>query len=106
LNFWSWFTAPGWLSMILDTGEFLAFGLYFLLLGSLARQQGTDGERQESPKIWAYIEFTLFILFTLLFFIVGAEGLPYTIFGALYLLSLMIAIVVTIRMRKTVEALS
>lgn len=106
LNFWSWFTAPGWLSMILDTGEFLAFGLYFLLLGSLARRQGTDGERQESPKIWAYIEFTLFILFTLLFFIVGAEGLPYTIFGALYLLSLMIAIVVTIRMRKTVEALS
>jgi hypothetical protein len=37
---------------------------------------------------------------------IGAEGLPYTIFGALYLLSLMIAILVTIRMRKTVEALA
>jgi membrane-bound metal-dependent hydrolase YbcI (DUF457 family) len=105
LNFWSWFTMPDWLKIILDTGEFLAFGLYFLLLGSLARQQNTDPERRASSRMWAYIEFSLFILFTALFFRLGARGLQNTIFGALYLLSMIVAIVVTIQMRKTVETL-
>ena len=106
LNFWSWFVVPDWLSILLDTGEFLAFGLYFLLLGSLARRQGTDGQHQGSLTTWAYLEFVLFILFTFLFFMMGARGLPYTIFGALYLLSLIAAIVVTIQMRKTINAIS
>lgn len=105
LNFWSWFTMPDWLKIILDTGEFLAFGLYFLLLGSLARRQNTDVNRQSSSKAWAYIELSLFILFTILFFSLGTRGLQNTIFGALYLLSLIIAIVVTIQMRKTIETL-
>jgi membrane-bound metal-dependent hydrolase YbcI (DUF457 family) len=104
LNFWSWFVVPDWLQIILDTGEFLAFGLYFLLLGSLARRQNTDTERQGSSKTWAYIEFALFILFTVLFFSIGAAGLQSTIFGALYLLSMIIGIVITIRMRRTVES--
>jgi len=106
LNFWSWFTMPEWLKIILDTGEFLALGVYFLLLSSLARRQSTDPERQGSSKTWAYIEFSLFILFTVLFFGIGAKGLPYTIYGALYLLSLIIATVISIQMRKTVEAFS
>ena len=29
LNFWSWFVTPAWLKILLDTGEFLAFGFYF-----------------------------------------------------------------------------
>jgi membrane-bound metal-dependent hydrolase YbcI (DUF457 family) len=106
LNFWSWFTMPDWLKIILDAGEFLAFSLYFLLLGSLARHQNTDTERRGSSRTWAYIEFSLFILFAVLFFSIGTKGLQNTIFGALYLLSMIIAIVVTIQMRKTVEMLS
>ena len=106
LNFWRWFDVPEWLGIILETGEFLAFGLYFLLLNSLARRQNIDRERQRSTKTWAYIEFVLFFLFTLLFFVLGADGLLYTVFGALYLLSMIIAIVITIQMRKTVESLS
>lgn len=105
LNFWSWFSVPSWLSILLDTGEFLAFGLYFLLLSSLARRQGTDLERLGMSKTWTYIELALFFLFTLLFFMLGADGLPYTIFGALYLLSIIVAIVMTIQMRKTLETL-
>jgi len=35
LNFWAGVTVPTWLKIILDTGEFLAFGLYFMLLVSL-----------------------------------------------------------------------
>jgi membrane-bound metal-dependent hydrolase YbcI (DUF457 family) len=106
LNFWSWFVMPDWLIILLDTGEFLAFGLYFLLLGSLARRQNTDMQHQLSSNLWMYIEFGLFILFTALFFRIGAEGLPRTIFGVLYLLSIIIAIVITIQMSKTVETLS
>jgi membrane-bound metal-dependent hydrolase YbcI (DUF457 family) len=106
LNFWSGFTEPVWLRIILETGEFVAFGLYFLLLHSLARRQGTDAEQEGTIKTWMYLEFALFLLFTVLFFRMGAEGLPYTIFGALYLLSTIVAIAITIRMRRTVETLS
>jgi membrane-bound metal-dependent hydrolase YbcI (DUF457 family) len=105
LNFWSWFVTPVWLQILLDTGEFLAFGLYFLLLGSLAHRYGTDAAHQGSSRIWAYIEFVLFVLFTALFFIVGTKGLPYQVFGGLYLLSLVVGMVITVRMRGTVESL-
>jgi hypothetical protein len=53
-----------------------------------------------------YLEFALFLLSAVLFFKMGAEGLQYTIFGALYLLSTIVAIVITVRLRRTVETLS
>ena len=106
LNFWSWFQMPDWLNIILETGEFLAFGLYFLLLASLAERQNTDRQYQRTSKTWAYIEFVLFLIFAVLFFSLGGQGLQYTIFGALYLISMIMAIVITIQMRKTVENLS
>ena len=105
LNFWNWFTTPAWLKIFLDTGEFLAFGLYFLMLGSLALRYGTDVNRQRSSRTWSYIEFALFILFTALFFSVGTQGLIYQVFGGLYLLSLIVGIVITIRMKQTVESI-
>lgn len=105
LNFWSWFTTPAWLKILLDTGEFLAFGLYFLLLGSLAVRHGTDADRQRSSTTWAYIEFGLFVLFTAVFFIMGSKGLQYQVFGGLYLLSLIVGMVITIRMKRTIETI-
>lgn len=105
LNFWSWFVTPGWLKILLDTGEFLAFGLYFLLLGSLAQRHGTDTERQRPSRTWAYIEFGLFVLFTTLFFTIGPKGLQYQVFGGVYLLSLIVGMVITIQMKDTVESL-
>lgn len=102
LNFWNWFVMPAWLKVLLDTGEFLAFGLYFFLLGSLARQYGTDRGRQGSSKVWAYIEFGLFVLFTALFF-ATSKSIYHTVFGALYLLSLIVALVITVRMKQTLE---
>jgi membrane-bound metal-dependent hydrolase YbcI (DUF457 family) len=105
INFWSGFVVPSWLKMLLETGEFLAFGLYFLMLASLAARYGTDRDRQRSPRIWAYVEFVLFILFTLLFFTIGTTGIVYQVFGGLYLVSLIVGMVITIRMRQTVETL-
>lgn len=105
LNFWSWFTVPAWLKIILDTGEFLAFGLYFLLLVSLSQRHGTDTGRQGSTRIWGYIELGLFVVFTSLFFTIGTKGLIYQIFGALYLISLIVGMVITTKMKQTVESL-
>jgi membrane-bound metal-dependent hydrolase YbcI (DUF457 family) len=105
LNFWAWFEVPAWLKIILDTGEFLAFGLYFLLLVSLSQRYNTDTERQNSTRMWGYAELILFIVFTALFFAIGTHGLIYQIFGALYLISLIVGMVITTKMRKTVESL-
>ena len=105
LNFWSWFVTPVWLKIFLDTGEFLAFGLYFMLLASLAHRFGTDAARQSATKIWAYIEFALFVLITTLFFTMGTGGLLYQAFAVLYLLSLILSVMITIRMKSTIEAL-
>lgn len=104
LNFWRWFTTPAWLKILLDTGEFLMFGLYFLLLGSLALRANTDPDRRRSVHMWAVMQFALFILFTLIFFMLGGKGLQYQVYGGLYLLSLVAAFVITIRMKRTVEA--
>ena len=104
LNFWSGVTVPTWLKIILDTGEFLAFGLYFMLLVSLSQRHTTDVTRQNSTRIWAYIEFALFVLFTVLFFAIGTKGLHYQVFGALYLISLIVGMTITARMKDTVEA--
>jgi membrane-bound metal-dependent hydrolase YbcI (DUF457 family) len=106
VNFWRWFETPVWLKIFLDTAEFLLFGLYFLLLGSLAQKQHTDGERRRSLTMWAILQFALFILFTLMFFLMGANGLQYTVYGALYLFSMILALVLTIGMRQTVETIS
>ena len=104
LNFWSWFTTPAWLTILLETAEFLAFGLYFLLLVSLSQTHDADADRQRSTKTWAYIEFLLFIVFTALFFSIGRAGLHYQIYGGLYLVSLIVGMVITIRMRRALEA--
>ena len=103
LNFWSWFVMSDWLKIILDTGEFLAFGLYFILLGSLARQHKTNEDYLPKLRGFANVQFGLFLLFTVLFFL--GQKSAYTIFGVLYLLSMFYAIGVTLRMRKTIEVL-
>ena len=105
LNFWAGFETPAWLKILLDTGEFLAFGLYFMLLVSLSERHGTDTERQGSTRILGYAELILFVVFTALFFTIGTKGLIYQIFGALYLISLIVGMVITTKMKKTVESL-
>jgi len=111
LNFWAWFVKPVWLSILLDTAEFLMFGLYFLLLVSLSRKSDMDTNRQGSTKIWAYVEFGLFVIFTVLFFNVNSTGLDYAkslyykIYGGLYMVSLIAGMIITTRMKQSVESL-
>jgi len=111
LNFWAWFQKPVWVSILLDTAEFLMFGLYFLVLVSLSRKNNMDVNRQQSTKIWAYIELTLFVIFTALFFNSNAQGfnyakgLYYLIYGGLYIVSLVVGMAITTKMKQTVETL-
>ncbi len=104
LNFWTWFTTPVWLGKLLETAEFLFFGLYFALLVSLARRSNTDMEYLPRLRFWMAAQFILFAIFTLLTFTMKSGY--FTIYGALYLLSLILAFGVSIRMRRTIEALT
>jgi membrane-bound metal-dependent hydrolase YbcI (DUF457 family) len=105
LNFWRGFVKPDWVQIFLDTGEFLAFGLYFVLLLSLVRRNRINMERQTILRAWAYMQFALFILFTVLFLFAPAIPLLHTIYGALYLGSLIAAIVLTVNVREMVESM-
>jgi membrane-bound metal-dependent hydrolase YbcI (DUF457 family) len=101
INFWANSNPPAWFMTFLDqASEFLFFGLFLWVLGIWARNSNTDGEFMKKQRLWMWLEFALFATFTagLIF------GKEYkTISGALYLFSLIMTFLVTIRMRKTVE---
>jgi membrane-bound metal-dependent hydrolase YbcI (DUF457 family) len=101
LNFWSWYTMPVWLENLLNTGEFLALGLFFWLLVSIAVRNGTDKEYQSMARLWAYLMFGLFVIFTIMAFAMSSGW--FTIYGGLYLLALFLAVGVTIRMKTTIQ---
>jgi len=102
VNFWGGVTPPEWFDKLMLSIEFLFFGLFFLWLGSRARQQGTDKDYLSRLRGWTWVQFALFLVFTALVYTMQKGFLiPY---GAVYLLSLGLAIGVTIRMRQTVEA--
>lgn len=102
INFWANSNPPEWFMKFMEPAEFLCFGLYLWVLGTLAHKQNTDNEFVNQHRIWMWLEFALFIIFTPLAYIMTKGYL--TIFGALYLFSLFMTFFVTIRMRKTLEA--
>jgi membrane-bound metal-dependent hydrolase YbcI (DUF457 family) len=100
INLWSNFPVPGWYDFM-EPAEFLFFGLFLWALGGWARKFSTDGDFLKMNGIWMWLEFALFIVFT--------AGLVLgmhlkIISGAVYLFSLFMTFIVTIRMKKTVEA--
>lgn len=102
INLWANTTPPAWFMKFMDPAEFLFFGIYLWALGSWARKYNTDETFASKHRMWMMIEFALFVIFTPLAYIMTKGFL--TIFGAVYLFSIMTAFFVTIRMRKTVEA--
>jgi membrane-bound metal-dependent hydrolase YbcI (DUF457 family) len=104
INFWSGVTPPVWFDKLMLPAEFLFFALFFIGLSTLARRQGTDLEYLRRLRTWTWLEFDLFLIFTaLVFFLQKGFMTPY---GLVYMLSLGLAIGVTIRMRKTADAMS
>jgi len=102
LNFWRNAQPPTWFMAFMNPAEMLMFAIYLYALGAWARKYGTDIDFQPKLFNWMIFELVLFITFTLLMFTADAGFL--TIFGVLYLFSLLMVFFVTIRMRDTVEA--
>jgi len=104
INFWSWYTMPDWWYNKFESAvEFLLIAVFFLLLASLARKQGTDGDFLKKLKTWTWVEFGLFAIFLVLVYTWSGY---FIIYGALYILSLGLALGITARMRKTIEAVA
>jgi hypothetical protein len=81
----------------------LFFAGYFWSLGVLARRQGTNLDRLGSLRVWTAVQLSLFLIFLVLVYTLDSGFM--TIYGAVYLLSLGLAFVVTIQMRQTVEGI-
>ncbi len=101
LNFWSNVTPPDWWTKLMYPVELLFFALFFLTLDSMARKQGSDLRYLGKLRIWTGLEGVLFLVFLVLVYTLSKGFM--TIFGAVYLLSLGLAIGIAIRMRTTIE---
>jgi membrane-bound metal-dependent hydrolase YbcI (DUF457 family) len=102
VNLWAGYSPPEWFMKFMDPLEFLFFAIYLWGLGAWSLKAGTDGETRKTHRAWLIFELVLFALFTPLAYIMTRGFL--TLFGAFYLLSLIMAFFLTIRMRRTVEA--
>ena len=102
INFWSGVTMPDWwYNKFESAAEFLLIGIFFLVLANLAQKQGTDLDFLKKLKVWTWVQFSLFVVFLLLVYLWEGYFIPY---GALYILSLGLALGITIRMRKTIDS--
>ena len=104
INFWRSFTPPAWWYNKFESAlEFGLMALFLFILGRLALKQGTDIEFLPKLKIWTRIEVVLFVAFLVLVYTWSGYYIPY---GAMYILSLSMVLIITIRMRKTIEAVA
>jgi len=103
VNFWSTYTPPEWWYNKLESAlEFGLIALFLFMLGRFAIRQGTDEDFLPKLRIWMWVEVTLFVVFLVLVYTWSGYFIPY---GAIYIFSLILALIVTIRMRATVEAI-
>lgn len=104
VNLWKYVTPPEWWSKLMMPVEFLFFGLFLALLGVKARRASTDESHLRTLRVWSIVQVALFVVFIVLAYTMERGFLvPY---GALYLLSLGLVFGTTIRMRRTVEAVT
>ncbi|KAA3659097.1 MAG: metal-dependent hydrolase [Chloroflexi bacterium] len=104
VNFWQGSSPPEWFSKFLMPVEMLFFAFYFWTLIVLARRQNTNLDRLKALQVWTAVQAFLFLLFLVLVYTMDSGFL--TIYGAVYLLSLGLAFVLTIRMRQTIESIT
>ena len=102
VNFWEGVVVPEWFDKLMGPTEFLFLGLYFMWLANYARSHKTDSGFLKTLRGWTIAMLVLLVIFTPLVYIMQ-KGFQ-TIFGVFYLISLTATLVITIRMRQTVEA--
>ena len=103
INLWGSYTPPAWwLNKFESALEFGMFALFLYILGRFAAKQATDTDFLPKLKIWIRVEMVLFAAFLVLVYIWSGY---YIAFGAAYIFSILLAVIVTFRMRKTIESL-
>ena len=102
VNLWSNVTPPGWWMKLMMPAEMLFLALFFMLLGSQARQKGTDTDYLPRLRLWTWVQVVLLFVFLVLVYTMGSMFM--IVYGAAYLISLGLAINITLRMRQTIEA--
>jgi membrane-bound metal-dependent hydrolase YbcI (DUF457 family) len=100
INLWNGVTPPEWWSKLMMPAEFLFFALLFVLLGRMARKQGSNSNYLRTLRVWTAVQGVLFVVFTVLVYTMERGFM--TPFGAIYLVSLGLAFGVVIRMRETI----
>ena len=101
VNFWEGVTPPDWFAKLLMPLEMLFLAAYFYWLGQAARRQGTDLNRVKGVRVWTAVQLSLFLILTVLVYTLNSGFM--TIYGAVYLLSLGVAAVLTVQFRETIE---
>jgi membrane-bound metal-dependent hydrolase YbcI (DUF457 family) len=101
VNLWAGVTPPEWFSQLMMPLEMFFIALYFGGLIVLAQRQGTDLGRVRSLQVWTAVQTLLFLIFLVLVYTMESGFM--TIYGVVYLLSLGLAMVITVRMRQTIE---
>ena len=102
VNWWENVNPPTWFTKLLDPAEFFFFALFFVWLAKRAQAHKTNSDFIGSLRYWIIAMLVMLVVFTPLTYIMN-QGFQ-TIFGVFYLVSLTAAFVITIRMRKTIEA--
>jgi len=104
INFWASYSPPTWWADKFESAvEFGLIALFLYMLGRFASKQATDTDFLSKLKIWIGVELVLFMVFLVLVYVWSGY---YIVFGAAYIFSLLLAVIITIRMRKTIEALA
>lgn len=105
VNLWENVTPPAWWMDLMLPAEFLMFAVYFLWMANEARKKSTNTDMLTKLRTHTNIQLGLFILFTVLLYTLkrATYMIPY---GALYLVSLIIALSLTVKMRDTIEIVS
>ena len=99
---WENVKPPEWFARFLDPAEFLFFGLFFAWLAKAAQDRKTDTDLTRKLRLRIGAMVVLLLVFTPLAYVMTKGFL--TLFGVFYLISITAAFVITIRMRRTVEA--
>lgn len=99
VDFWGSAHPAEWFEKLLLPAEFLFYALFFWSL--LRLQEKAQIKPVKSLKFWIILQLVLFAIFTVLVYVL--DGGFMTIYGLVYLLSLGLAWVITIRMRDVLD---
>lgn len=102
VNLWEGVTPPDWFAKLLMPLEMLFFAAYFYWLGQAARRQGTNLDKVRGVGLCTAVQLSLFLIFTVLVYTLNSGFM--TIYGAAYLITLIVAAVITIQMQETIES--